>query len=365
MSSGNSAASGPCCPTHASCLIPAHPPGPHLPLSSCTAPATAYESTTPAPEPEFPASDQADRSESSSAHSPDCPSAPLPLRPKMQEIEPTSSPSKLRFHAVPPYLRLQPRKIKQQQCNRLPSRRVATWRKHLCAHLPPPASKQKSAAAIASMALRSVLMYGKLLGCFFGLHRNGNVCRYLPVQLHRNVELTHLFQRLVQMHLAAVDVEALCLQMCGDVSRRHRAEQVVILAHLALEDQHKTVQLSYQRFCLGLLLGRLAHCRSLHVFNLLAIGRGCLHGKLFRQQIIAAVTVGHLHHVAAVAQVVDVFFQNHFHCESPVYVAPAQHGRTTGADFSSGDVAAAAQSLISRCLVTGRERQQRDVARLL
>jgi hypothetical protein len=43
------------------------------------------------------------------------------------------------------------------------------------------------------------------------------------------------------------------------------------------------------------------------------VGGGSLQGQLARQQEIAAVALGDLHHVSAVAEICYVFFQNDFH----------------------------------------------------
>ena len=51
------------------------------------------------------------------------------------------------------------------------------------------------------------------------------------------VELAELLERLFEMHLAAVDVEALGFELVRDVGGGDRAEEVIVLAHLALEDQ--------------------------------------------------------------------------------------------------------------------------------
>jgi len=59
-----------------------------------------------------------------------------------------------------------------------------------------------------------------LLGCgFFALHRDLDVGGDFAVQLDRDEEVAERLQRLVEAHLAAVDVEALGLESVGDVGR--------------------------------------------------------------------------------------------------------------------------------------------------
>jgi hypothetical protein len=56
------------------------------------------------------------------------------------------------------------------------------------------------------------------LDCFaLGVHRDLDVRAHLAVQLHRNVELAQLLQRLIQLDLAAIDRVALLLQRVRDV----------------------------------------------------------------------------------------------------------------------------------------------------
>ena len=102
-------------------------------------------------------------------------------------------------------------------------------------------------------------------------------------------------------------------RLCVAIGAVAGAEQVVAFAHLALKDQRQCVELPDQRFSLRLLLRGLAKGRRLHLFNDGLVGRRGLQGELLRKQVVAAVTVGHLHHIAAMAELVDVFFKNDFH----------------------------------------------------
>ncbi len=134
------------------------------------------------------------------------------------------------------------------------------------------------------------------------------------MQLHRHVVLADRLQRLFERDLPPVDREALRLQLLRDIARRHRAEQMLVLADLPLEHQLNLVQLGRQRFSRRLLLRRLAHCGGLHLLDHGLVGRRRFNRQLARQQIVAPVTVGNLHHIAAMSKLVDVFLQNDFHC---------------------------------------------------
>ena len=82
----------------------------------------------------------------------------------------------------------------------------------------------------------------RLLGVFC-LDGDLHVRRHFAVQLDRHVELTQLAQRLFQLQLATVDGKALLLQLLRDLACSDRAEEMIVLAHLALEDQLDLVEL--------------------------------------------------------------------------------------------------------------------------
>ncbi len=151
----------------------------------------------------------------------------------------------------------------------------------------------------------------------------------LAVQLDRHVELAQRLQRLFQRDLAPVDGVALLPELVRDVARCDRAEEVVVLAHLALEDQLDGLQLLREVLGDDLLLGQPADGRALHLLDDGLVGGGRLYGELAGQQVVAAVAVGDLNHIAAVAELVDVFLEYDFHCISPGFLSPS--GITGGA----------------------------------
>ncbi len=92
------------------------------------------------------------------------------------------------------------------------------------------------------------------------------------------------------------------------------AEEVVVFAHFAGEGEGDGVELGDELLGLGLFFGGAAHGGGLHLLDDGLVGRGGLHGEVFGQQKVAAIAVGDLHDVAAVAEVRDIFSEDDFHC---------------------------------------------------
>src|SRR5579864_1738663 len=84
-----------------------------------------------------------------------------------------------------------------------------------------------------------------LLGRFF-LDHDLDVRGDVLVQFHRDIEFSHRLERLMQLNLAAIDVETLLLESLGDVSRRDRSEQLIVLARAALERDRQSLELFRQ-----------------------------------------------------------------------------------------------------------------------
>src|SRR5262249_42725973 len=124
--------------------------------------------------------------------------------------------------------------------------------------------------------------------------------------------------RLSQVDLVPVDLDAvLRLERRRDVLVGDRAEGLVLGTHLEAHDHGFVVDLVGDRLrlvaLLGLLLdGSLAQPLRL---RLRAPTRG--HGQLARQEEVAAVAVGHLLHIAGVADVLDVLRQQDPHFTRP------------------------------------------------
>src|SRR6185503_20137997 len=101
------------------------------------------------------------------------------------------------------------------------------------------------------------------------------------------------------------------------------AEEVLVLADLAFEHQFDCIELSRKALGLGLLFGRLANSRALHLLDDGLVRGSRFDGELARQQVVAPIAVSDFNHIAAVSELVYVFLQNDFHCISPIPVWPA------------------------------------------
>src|SRR6476620_10776781 len=123
------------------------------------------------------------------------------------------------------------------------------------------ASRKKSAASMTSAAMLNASLWRRIaprtersasrlcgsvrsatpsaisgaLGAL-GHHFHGNRDRHLPVQLHRDFHLADLLDRLGELQLALVDVEALRVQRFDDIGGSDRAVQRVGLAHFPAND---------------------------------------------------------------------------------------------------------------------------------
>ena len=75
---------------------------------------------------------------------------------------------------------------------------------------------------------------GRCSAAFLGdAHRNGH--RNFLVQLDRYLVFAQRLQRLVELDLAAIDDDALVLELARDVGRRDRPEELIVFARLAGE----------------------------------------------------------------------------------------------------------------------------------
>src|SRR5271163_3440528 len=72
------------------------------------------------------------------------------------------------------------------------------------------------------------------------------------VQANRHEEVAERLEGLVEVDLAAVDVEALLFELLSDVGRGDRTEEVIVLAGLAGKGERNGVELRDERFGLGL-----------------------------------------------------------------------------------------------------------------
>src|SRR5437867_8261713 len=141
------------------------------------------------------------------------------------------------------------------------------------------------------------------------LHFGGEVA----VQLDWDVEFTDLLDRLGQLDLAPLDLEALGRQPLRDVGRRHRAVERLGLADLARDHNLDRGQAIRHRLRDLQLVGFLRLELRAFALDLFLVAVGGEQRQLARQEVVARVAVGDFHHLAAAPQVVDVLSENHFH----------------------------------------------------
>ena len=137
-----------------------------------------------------------------------------------------------------------------------------------------------------------------------------------------DVELADGLKRLVQVDLAAVDGVTLRLELVRDVGRGDRTEELLVLAGLALEGEDHFVELRRKLLGADLLLRGLAKGRGLHLLDDSLVGGGRFDGELFGKEVVAAITVSDLDHVAPVSELEDIFLENDFHWCSPKFQKP-------------------------------------------
>src|SRR5208282_1362263 len=125
---------------------------------------------------------------------------------------------------------------------------------------------------------------------------------HVLVQLDGDGELADRLQRLVQLDLAAIDVEALFLEPFGNIARRDRTEQLIAFARLAQELHFESVELLGQRLGFRLFGGGAAHGGGFHLLDDSLVGGGGLNRQFLGQQKIPPVSLGDFYYLTAVAQ---------------------------------------------------------------
>src|SRR5579884_2985768 len=191
------------------------------------------------------------------------------------------------------------------------------------ARVPVPGTKvgrePRSSSELRGDALRLASLtraaFASLRPCFAALaiHCDLHVRRDFAVQLDRHMEFAEALERIVEVNLATIDVEALCFERARDLGGSNGSEEVILLADFALERKLHIVELLRESFGTGLFFCRLADGCSLHLLDDSLVGAACFNGKLARQKEIAAVSFGDFHDLAAMAELFDIFFENDFH----------------------------------------------------
>src|ERR1700722_6482915 len=120
------------------------------------------------------------------------------------------------------------------------------------------------------------------------------------------------FDRVVELDLALVDLEALGFERVGDVAVGNRAEELSVFGGLARELKLDAVERSGLLLRRGMLGGRLLRQRTADALERFHIAGGGFDSQLLRQQKIARVAGLHVHDVAAVAELFNVFLKNYF-----------------------------------------------------
>src|SRR6266851_6508894 len=171
----------------------------------------------------------------------------------------------------------------------------------------------RSATAVSGMARGSEKFLTFLSAGSFSHDADLEVRRDVAMELHRNGVVAELLDRLRELQLAAVQLEAFGGERLGDVAAGDRAVERLGLADLAgnldLDAGHPL------RHCLGdLLILELFHV-ELHALalDLLFVALGRQQRHLPRQEVVARVAVRDLQQVAAASEMVDVFSQYDFH----------------------------------------------------
>ena len=141
---------------------------------------------------------------------------------------------------------------------------------------------------------------------------------HVGVQADRHAIDAERLDRLVQVDLALLDVEALRLELLRDVGRRDGAEQLAFFADARREGERDLLELLGEPCAraAALVLGRLEAIALL--LDALQVARRRLVGEAAREQIVAGVARLDLHDVARLAEVLDRLAKDDFHGETPI-----------------------------------------------
>src|SRR5712692_4862069 len=110
---------------------------------------------------------------------------------------------------------------------------------------------------------------------------------HISMQSDGHSEFAQGLERLMDLDLAAIHVEALLLEGFRDVARGNRAKELIVFAGTALKRNRDSLELLGKRFGSSLLLGGAAHRRSLHLLDDRLVALGGFDGQLARQQEVA------------------------------------------------------------------------------
>src|SRR5436305_6288897 len=77
----------------------------------------------------------------------------------------------------------------------------------------------------------------------FFLDNNLQVCGHVLVQLYGDSEISNCFQRLVQLDLSTIKVEAFLGQRVRQIAGGNRSEKLLVFTRSTLEGKRKTIEL--------------------------------------------------------------------------------------------------------------------------
>src|SRR5438105_4875927 len=164
----------------------------------------------------------------------------------------------------------------------------------------------------------------------------------LGVESHDDVGGTELLERLVQLDLATVELNArLRAHRVGDVGRGHRAEELAALARARPKldlRAHETRRELICRAAIALLARRAV---APHALGLSNDALRCLQREPARDQEVARVAIGDIEQVALATEVVHVLPQDDLHDDSSS--SPASTSASADA-AASVDAAASAST---------------------
>src|SRR5439155_3813494 len=135
-----------------------------------------------------------------------------------------------------------------------------------------------------------------------------------------DLEFTQLANRLGQVDLALVHLDAQLFELALDVAGGHGAVELFLLAHFHLEGEMHVREPRRLRLGGGLLGGALFGETLALVGDLFLVGFGRRIGESLGQQKIAGVAVLHLHDLTQLAEMLHVRPQNDLHRLSPQVV---------------------------------------------
>ena len=151
----------------------------------------------------------------------------------------------------------------------------------------------------------------------FGDNLHGEGSDDVGMQTHADGVIAEGTDRMVDENATTIHFDVLSGQRIADDGGGHGAVQLVVVAHAHDDGQHEAFQLGGD----GVGGGAQGVHTGLQLlafqFKSLEVTGGDQHGQALRQQVVAAVTGLHRHHIAKATQVFHIGTKNDFHTGSP------------------------------------------------